>query len=72
MRRDDALVIRSHHCRGSCSAPPPGSRVTVHVSCSDATTSPAVDTRATFSAEVPRSMAEDVACHAYTSKSMSR
>ena len=55
--RDDAWVIRSHQCRGSCSAPPPGSRVTSWVSCSAATTSPAVDTRATFSADVPRSMA---------------
>src|SRR5262245_35340405 len=55
--RADALVIRAHQCPGSCSAPPPGSRVTECVSCSDATTSPAVDTRATFSAEVPRSMA---------------
>ena len=56
MRRDDAVVIRSHQCRGSCSAPPPGSNLTWCVSCSDATTSPSVDTRATFSAEVPRSM----------------
>src|SRR5215470_19582754 len=55
--RDDAAVIRSHQCSGSCSAPPPGSSVTWQVSCSAAVTSPAVDTRATFSAEVPRSIA---------------
>src|SRR6266550_2085695 len=55
--RDDAAVIWSHHCSGSCSAPPPGSSLTWQVSCSAATTSPAVDTRATFSAEVPRSIA---------------
>src|SRR6516162_11290155 len=55
--RDDTAVIRSHHCSGSCSAPPPGSSLTWQVSCSAATTSPAVDTRATFSAEVPRSIA---------------
>src|SRR5215470_634327 len=55
--RDDAAVIRSHHCSGSCSAPPPGSSLTRQVSCSAAATSPAVDTRATFSAEVPRSIA---------------
>ena len=55
--RDDAAVISSHHCPGSCSAPPPGSSRTWQVSCSAATTSPAVDTRATFSAEVPRSIA---------------
>src|SRR5215467_12968637 len=55
--RDDAAVIRSHHRSGSCSAPPPGSSLTWQVSCSAAATSPAVDTRATFSAEVPRSIA---------------
>src|SRR5438552_5751975 len=55
--RDDAAVIWSHHCSGSCSAPPPGSSLTWQVSCSAATTSPVVDTRATFSAEVPRSIA---------------
>ena len=53
--RDDAAVIRSHHCSGSCSAPPPGERFTANSSCSAAITSPAVDTRATFSADVPRS-----------------
>src|SRR5215470_6460385 len=55
--RDDVAVIRSHHCPGSCSAPPPGSSLTWQVSCSAAATSPAVDTRATLSAEVPRSIA---------------
>src|SRR4029077_1491975 len=55
--RDDVAVIRSHQRSGSCSAPPPGSSRTWQVSCSAATTSPAVDTRATFSAEVPRSIA---------------
>src|SRR5262249_61884202 len=55
--RDDVAVIRSHHCSGSCSAPPPGSSRTWQVSCSAAATSPAVDTRATLSAEVPRSIA---------------
>src|SRR5215468_3627164 len=55
--REDTWPISAHHCSGSCSAPPPGSSVTWCASSSAATTSPVTETSATFSAEVPRSIA---------------
>ena len=55
--REDTFVIRAHQPSGSCSAPPPGSRPAWCASSSAATTSPVTETSATFSAEVPRSIA---------------
>src|SRR6516162_287577 len=55
--REDTLVTRAHQPSGSCSAPPPGSSFTWCASSSAATTSPVTETSATFSADVPRSIA---------------
>src|SRR6516225_9051694 len=57
MSREDTWVIMAHQPSGSCSAPPPGRSRTWCASSSAATTSPDTETSATFSAEVPRSIA---------------
>ena len=55
--REDTWLISAHHPSGSCSAPPPGRSSHLCDSSSAATTSPVIATSATFSAEVPRSIA---------------
>src|SRR5215471_3563414 len=57
MSREDTRVIMAHQPSGSCSAPPPGRSWTWCASSSAATTWPDTETSATFSAEVPRSIA---------------